>query len=84
MQYLLDKLNKQRTDADGADIYTDDDGGLTLRVDTKAGRTEIRSATGEVTLIRNQHGRWVPANDNWPLLARVLGSPGLVAATLGF
>lgn len=84
MQFLLDKLNKQRTDADGADIYTDDDGQLTLRVDAKAGRAVVRSSAGEVTMIRNQHGRWVPANDNWPLLAKILDSPGLVAATLGF
>lgn len=83
MQFLLDKLDKQ-VDPDGIEIYTDDSGEQVVFVDRGLNRAVIRMAGHEARLFRNDSGYWVPENDDWAALARVLDAPALALARFGF
>ena len=55
---------------------------VTYIVDRNLNRAVVRIRGREAVLVRNADGHWVPQNNDWALLARVLDAPAL--ARLGF
>lgn len=84
MQFLIDKLNKHQVDPDGVEVYTNLSARQILHVDPKAGRAVLRVGEVETVLLRNGAGQWVPADNDWGALAKVLSELGLVLAPFGF
>ena len=84
MQFLLDKLNKHHVNPDGVEIYTNFAGEQTVIIDRNLNRAVLRIRGREAVLVRNADGYWVPQNNNWAALARVLDAPALELARFGF
>ena len=80
MQFLLDKLNRHQVDPDGVETYTNLAGEQLVIVDRNLNRAVIRIRGQEAVLIRNADGNWVPQNNDWFTLARVLDAPALELA----
>ncbi|MFO7565066.1 MAG: hypothetical protein R6X02_20640 [Enhygromyxa sp.] len=81
---MLDKLEKQQVDPDGVEVYTNGAGEQVVLVDRNLNRAVIRVGGRETVLVRNADGQWVPEDNDWAGLARLLDAPALALARFGF